>query len=97
MIQYTAKNLRVNESSITLDVVGKGTLTADLSVWEDLITAIGGIENIKKGKLLGDLLEFPNDVHVEIEDFVSLAEKQKLPATGFTQKVLQQYKIQHDL
>lgn len=79
----TAKNMRVDGTLITLEIEDKGRLTVDFSLWEDLVFSIGGISNIRKVKLLGDMLEFPNDIHVEIADFVLLAEKQqkvKLPA-----------------
>ena len=81
----TAKNMRVDGTLITLEIEDKGRLTVDFSLWEDLVFSIGGISNIRKVKLLGDMLEFPNDIHVEIEDFVLLAEKQqkvKLPASA---------------
>lgn len=78
MTKYSAKNLKKNDTKITLDIDTKGTLTADFAEWADLVLKIGGASNIEKVKLLGDdLLEFPNDIHVEIEDFIFLAEKQK--------------------
>ena len=52
MIQYTAKNMKIDGTNITLDVDGKGILTADMSGWEDLIRNVGGAENIKKAKQL---------------------------------------------
>lgn len=73
---YTAENLKVDGSIITLDVEDVGTLSADFSSWESLIENMGGIEKVGEVKLLGDLLEFPNDVHVEIEDFINLAKSQ---------------------
>lgn len=77
MIQYEATGLKVKDTTITLNVTGKGAVSANLAEWADLIKNIGGEGNISKVKLLGsDLLEFPNDVHVEIEDIVHLAEKQ---------------------
>lgn len=97
MTNYTAKNLRKNGTKLTLDIDIKGTLTADFAKWVDLVEKIGGVSNIEKAKLLGDdLLEFPNDTHVEIEDFVFLAEKQKdekdseqkLPASASLMKAL---------
>ncbi len=92
MKQYLAKNLHVDGNNVTLDIVGKGTLTADLSLWDEIIISIGGKSNIQKVKLLGDLLEFPNNVHIEIEDFISLAEQQKkLPVAGFTQEIHRHY------
>jgi len=72
---YTAKNLKVNGSVITLNVEGIGELSADFSLWGKNLLNIGGVKNIEKVKLLGDLLEFPNDVHVEIEDFITLARR----------------------
>jgi hypothetical protein len=89
MIQYTAKNMTIDGTKITLDIEGKGTLTADMQEWKQLIISIGGSENIKKAKLLGDMLEFPNEVHIEIEDFISLAEnQQKLPVSASLIKAL---------
>lgn len=75
---YMAKNLKIDGSVITLNVEGIGELSADFSLWESLIKNIGGVKNIAKVKLLGDLLEFPNDVHVEIEDFITLAKDQNI-------------------
>ena len=92
MIQYIAKNMKIDGTNITLDVDGKGKLTADMSEWEDLIRNVGGAENIKKAKLLGDMIEFPNNIHIEIKDFVILAEKQrKLPVSAKLIKAL--YKV----
>jgi len=92
MIQYIAKNMKIDGTNITLDVGGKGKLTADMSEWEDLIRNVGGAENIKKAKLLGDMIEFPNNIHIEIKDFVILAEKQrKLPVSAKLIKAL--YKV----
>lgn len=89
MTKYSAKNLKKNGTKITLDIDTKGTLTVDFAEWVDIIKKIGGISNIEKVKLLGDdLLEFPNDIHVEVEDFIFLAEKQKLPTSASLLKAL---------
>jgi hypothetical protein len=69
--------MTIEGTRMTLDVTEQGEVTVDLADWEKLIKDIGGIPNIKKAKLLGDMVEFPNNVHVEIEDLVTLAEKQK--------------------
>ena len=70
---YTVK---VDGSIITLDIEDIGKLSADFSSWESLIENIGGAGNIREVKWLGDLLVFPNDVHIEIEDFIALAKSQ---------------------
>ena len=85
---YTAKNLKVDGSIITLDIEDIGTLSADFSSWESLIENMGGVGNIGKVKLLGDLLEFPNDVHVEIEDFITLAKSQSVKVSASLINVL---------
>jgi hypothetical protein len=78
MNQYKAKNLQVDGTNISLDIEGKGRLTVDLAVWDSLLTSIGGQDNIKKAKIIGDdLLEFPNNIHIEVEDIIALAEQQK--------------------
>jgi len=79
MTHYLAKDISIDGNLITLNVKGKGLLTVDFSKWKKLMDQIGGTSKIKEVKLLGDLLEFPNDIHVEIEDFVTMAEQQKLP------------------
>jgi hypothetical protein len=72
---------------------GKGRLTVDLAVWDNLLTSIGGQDNIKKAKIIGDdLLEFPNNIHIEVEDIIALAEQQKkLPVAGFAQRIQNHY------
>jgi hypothetical protein len=75
MNQYTARNMKIDGTKITIDVDGQGSITADLAEWHELIKAIGGIRNIKLGELQGDLIKFPNDTHIEIEDLLELAER----------------------
>lgn len=78
MKRYTANLIKIDGTKITLDVDGK-TMTADFSKWEGLMKLIGGEANVSKVTLLGkDTLEFPNDTHVEIEDFVELAKQQRV-------------------
>jgi len=88
MKEYTATNLKVDGTKITLDVDGK-TLTADFAEWGEIIKKIGGEANVSKAKLISeDLLEFPNDVHVEVEDFVELAQQQNTPVSAKLHKAL---------
>jgi ethanolamine utilization cobalamin adenosyltransferase len=77
MNQLIATKMTVDGTRMILEVTEQGEVTVDLADWEKLIKDIDGIPNIKKAKLLGDMIEFPNNVHVEIEDLVTLAEKQK--------------------
>ena len=77
---YFAKNLRADGTLVTLDIKGVGTLTVDFSKWDHLVKLIGGEHNIAKAKLMGpNTLEFPNDTHVDIEDFITLAKQLKIP------------------
>ena len=65
-------------TKITLDVDGYGSVTADLAEWGELIKAIGGADKLKQAKLQVDLIELPNDTHIEVEAIIELAEKQKV-------------------
>lgn len=98
MNKYSAKNLQVNGTFVTLDVDGLGTLTVDFSHWDGLVTRIGGKNKIAEVKLLGDdILEFPNSIHVEMEDFIDLAKNQqiaKMPTSAnFVQQVKNKYNV----
>ena len=94
MKTYDAQNLRIDGTFVTLDVAGMGTLTVDFALWDNLLKKIGGEQNISQVKLISnDLLEFPNDVHVEVEDFITLAKQQKVKTASFLQDVKSKYKI----
>jgi hypothetical protein len=81
ILQVIAKNMIVDGTRITLDVEGKGVFTADLITWGSLMASIGGCPNVGKATLLGDLIEFPNGTHIEVEDLVALAESQSTTTT----------------
>jgi len=96
MKRYSSKLLQADGTLITLDIAGVGVLTADFSHWDTLVEKVGK-EQISKVKLLGgDTLEFPGDIHVEVEDFITLARKHpvKLPSSAsFIQRVKDKYDI----
>jgi hypothetical protein len=91
MDYYIAKDMKIDDTFITLEIEGKGRITADLSGWADLLKSIGGVQNIKKAKLLGDLIVFPNDIHVEVADILALAEKHKKSVASFSDVIDKHY------
>jgi len=74
----TADKMSVDGTVITIEVGGREYI-ADLADWDNLIKKIGGAANVGKAELQGDLIEFPNNTHVEVEDIMELAEKQNAP------------------
>ena len=98
MNKYSAKNLQASGTFVTLDVDGLGTLTVDFSHWDSLVTRIGGKNKIAEVKLLGDdTLEFPNSIHVEMEDFIVLAKNQQIAKMSTSANFVQQVKNKYNV